>query len=142
MDDGGIERSMDSKRFRLGRTLYVSKEKVTFPVWMKTGEDDILEEEVTANVIESSEVAFLCGEETLSDFRTTLYFGRRKLRFEREEKEVPLIRERHLLVKLESVRGQEGKPAYKKTRGLAGHVKNSEPNTSTRSPLPGHMTSR
>ena len=86
----------------------MSKEKVTFPVWMKTDEDDILEEEVTANVIDSNEVAFLCGEETLSDWRTTLYFGRRKLRFERKEKEVPLIRDKHLLVKLESMRGQEG----------------------------------
>ena len=30
MEDGVMERSADSKRFRLGRTVYESKEKVTF----------------------------------------------------------------------------------------------------------------
>ena len=51
---------------------------------------------------------------------------------------MPIIRERHLLVKLESERGQEGKPACKKTCGLATHVKRDLwPKTTKRFPLPG-----
>ena len=46
-------------------------------------------------------MTFLCGEETLVEWKTTLYFGRRKLGFEEEKKEVPLIKESNLLVKLE-----------------------------------------
>ena len=84
MEDEGVERSEDSKRFRLGKTLYVSKEKVKFPILMKTDKDGIIKEETTANVIDSDEVTFLCGEETLVEWKTTLYFGRRKLGFKEE----------------------------------------------------------
>ena len=70
---------------------------------MKTDGDDFIKKEVTANVIESDEVTFLCGEETLMNLRTTLDFGERKLGFKEHEKEVQLIKGSHLLVKLELV---------------------------------------
>ena len=101
MDDEGIERSEDNKRFRLSKTLYVSKEKVKFPILMKTDKDGLIKEEITVNIIDSDEVTFLCGEEMLVEWRMTLYFRRRKLGFEENKKEVPLIKESHLLVKLE-----------------------------------------
>ena len=87
-----MEISGDNQIFRLGKTLYISVEKVKFPVVMKMDGDDFVKREVTANVIESDEVTFLCGEETLMDWRTTLDFGERKLGFKETKKEVQLIK--------------------------------------------------
>ena len=103
VDDEEVERSGSNRRFRLGKTLYISVEKVKFPVMMKTDGDDLVKWEVTADVIESDEVTFLCGEETLMNWRTTLDFRERKLGFKEIKKEVQLIKESHMLVKLELV---------------------------------------
>merc|ERR1712237_35299 len=65
--DERIKQESNSRRFRLGKTLYISTKKVTFPIVMKTDDNDLLKRDVTANVIESNEVNFLCGEETLKD---------------------------------------------------------------------------
>ena len=135
MDDEGIERSRYNKIFRLGKALYVCKEKVKFPILMKTDKDGIMKEKTIANLIDSDEVTFLCGEETLVEWKTTLYFGRRKLEFKEKKKEVPLIKESHLLVKLE-----RGDGLIKNIQGWADLVKNSEPKT-IESPPPGDKSS-
>merc|ERR1711905_20449 len=57
-----VERTSSNQRFRLGKTPYVSSEKVKFPVVMKTNMNDFIKREVIANVIESDEVNFLCGK--------------------------------------------------------------------------------
>ena len=142
IDDAEVERSDDNWRFRLERTLYISKEKVKFPVLMKTDGDSFIKKDVTVNVIESDEVTFLCGEETLVDWNTTLYFSKRRLGFDEDEKEVVLIKESHLLVRLEQVGGRKipraeieeeqpqdrGEDLVKNIRGWADLVKNSGPN--------------
>ena len=76
-----ILKSSSNQRFRLGKTPYVSKEKVTFPIVMKTDKNDFIKREVTANLIESDEVNFLCGEETLVNWKTIINFEDRKLGF-------------------------------------------------------------
>merc|ERR1712105_420849 len=58
-----IRQASSNRRFRLGKTPYVSTQKVTFPIVMKTDDNDLIKRDVTANVIESDEVNFLCGEE-------------------------------------------------------------------------------
>ena len=87
----------------MGKTPYISTEKVTFPVVIKTDDNDFMKRSVTANVIQSNEVNFLCGEETLVDWRTVLDFEERKLGFKEQKKRVDLIKRSHLVVKLELV---------------------------------------
>merc|ERR1712237_112131 len=85
VDSEEMTKSSSNRRFRLGKTPYISTEKVT------------------ANVINSNEVNFLCGEETLVDWRTVLNFEDRKLGFKEKDKRVDLIKRSHLVVKLELV---------------------------------------
>ena len=58
---------------------------------------------MTVNLIDSEEVTFLCGEETLKGWNTTLDFGEQKLEFKDQEKKVRLMKESHLMAKLELV---------------------------------------
>ena len=81
----------------------MSKEKVCFPVVLKTDKGDLIQREVTANIIESEEVTFLCGEQTLMEWNTVLDFAEQKLGFKEQEKNVVLIKGSHLLAKLELV---------------------------------------
>ena len=87
----------------MGKTPYVSTEKVKFPVVMKTDQDDFIKREVTANVIESDKVNFLCGKATLKEWKKVLDFEESKLGFKEKNKEVDLIKGSHMLVKLELV---------------------------------------
>ena len=99
--DERIRKASSNRRFRLGKTPYISKEKVTFPVVMKADDDDQIKQEVTAHVIESDEVNFLCGEETLQKWRTVLDFEDKKIRFKGIEKRVKIDKQGHLVVKLQ-----------------------------------------
>merc|ERR1712030_82969 len=101
VDNEEITKSSSNRRFRLGKTPYISTEKVTFPVVIKTDDNDFMKRSVTANVIQSNEVNCLCGEETLVDWRTVLDFEDRKLGFKEQKKRVDLIKRSHLVVKLE-----------------------------------------
>ena len=103
VDNEEVKRESSCRRFRLGKTLYISEEKIQFPVVMKTDKKDLIKKEVTANIIDSDEVTFLCGEETLMKWNTTLDFAERKLGFKENNKAVELIKRSHLLVKLELV---------------------------------------
>ena len=103
VDNEEVKKSSSNRRFRLGKTLYVSTEKVKFPIVMKTDRNDFIKREVTANVIESDEVTFLCGEETLMEWKTVLDFGERKVGFKEQKKDIKLIKGSHLLAKLELV---------------------------------------
>ena len=42
VDDEEVEKSSSNRRFRLGKTLYISVEKVKFPVVMKTDGDNFI----------------------------------------------------------------------------------------------------
>merc|ERR1712237_283242 len=104
VDNEEIVKSSSNRRFRLGKTPYISTEKVTFPVVMKTDDNDFMKRNMTANLIQSDEVNFLCGEETLRDWRTVLDFEERKLGFKDPQfQKVDLIKKSHLVVKLELV---------------------------------------
>ena len=70
---------------------------------MKTDKNDFIRREVTANIIDSDEVTFLCGEETLVNWNTVIDFAARKLGFKDNSKDIDLIKGSHLLAKLELV---------------------------------------
>ena len=83
-----------------------------FLVVIKTDKDDLIKREITAKVIDSKEVNFLCGKETLKEWKTVLDFEDSKLGFKgkkegpepyEKDKEINLIKGSHLLVKLELV---------------------------------------
>ena len=61
VDEEDIERQSCVRRFRLGKTLYMSYMEVTFQVVMKT---DCVKRDIVSNVIDSEEVNFLCGRKT------------------------------------------------------------------------------
>ena len=103
VDNEEVKKSSSHQRFILGKTLYVSGEKVQFPIVMKMDKNYLIKREVIANVIDSDEVTFLCGEETLMDWKTILDFAERKLGLKENDKEVELIKGSHLLAKLELV---------------------------------------
>merc|ERR1712030_10354 len=67
VDHEDIVKGSSNRRFRLGKTPYTSPEKVIFPVVIKTDDNDFMKRIVIANVIDSNEVNFLCGAETLVD---------------------------------------------------------------------------
>ena len=131
LDENDVKRMRDDQSFKLGRTTYRSMEMVRFPVRVRTDLGGLKDLEVTANIINSDEVNFLCGENTLMDRSAMIYFGKMKLKFEDRNK-VALIKGTHLAIKMEPVRRrQEGKPALTKNHGRAGHVKILGPKTFT-----------
>ena len=100
MKDENVIKDSSNRRFRLGRTPYISTKKVTFPIIMKTDDDAHMKREVTAHVIESDEVDFLCGEETLQGWRAVLDFEEKKIRFKGIERMVKVEKQSHLVIKL------------------------------------------
>ena len=64
LNEDDIRRMRDDRKFKLGRMTYRSMEVVTFPVRMRTVLGGLKEMKVTANVIDSDEVNFLCGDNT------------------------------------------------------------------------------
>ena len=61
VDEEEIKKTESFRRFRLGKTLYLSREKVTFPIILKTDKGDSIKRIVTVDLIDSEEVTFLCG---------------------------------------------------------------------------------
>ena len=61
-----------------------SREKVTFPIILKTDKGDSIKRIVTVDLLDSEEVTFLCGEETLKKWDTMLDFGEQKLTFKNQ----------------------------------------------------------
>ena len=79
IDEEEVKKDKSYWRFRLGKTLYLSREKLCFSVVLKTDKGDLIKREVTANIIESEEVTFLCGEQTLMEWKMVLDFAEQKL---------------------------------------------------------------
>ena len=69
MDKEDVKRKDCTRRFRMGKTLYLSKTGVTFPIIMKTENDDYVKKSVTANVINADEVTFYVVEKQQKDGR-------------------------------------------------------------------------
>ena len=46
-----MKRKNGAKRFKMGKTVYLSKTEVTFPIIMTTENDDYVKKSVMANVI-------------------------------------------------------------------------------------------
>ena len=53
----------------MGKTMYLIEIKVTFSIVMKTEDNDYRKKSVTANVIDSDEVNFLCGKKTTKGWK-------------------------------------------------------------------------
>ena len=94
-----------ARRFRLGKTLYVSNNEVRFPIILKTDKNDYIKREIEANIIDSDEVTFLCGKKTLKELKTTLDFSEDRLEFKEKGKSVNLKMSEggHMIAKLEIV---------------------------------------
>ena len=105
VDDNEMNYKNCVRRFRLGKTLYISTSEVTFPIVMKVEGNDYVRREITANIIDSDEVTFLCGQKTLTDWKTALYFAEQKLKFTEKGKSTGLNLSEggHMLVNLERV---------------------------------------
>ena len=62
------------RRFRMGKNVYVSTKEVRFPIVVKVEGDDYIKREVTANIIEKEEELFLCGRQTLTEWKIAVFF--------------------------------------------------------------------
>ena len=71
--------------------------------WFETDKGVLIKREVTANIIESEEVTFMCGEQTLMEWMTVLDFAEQKLGFKQQDKSAVLVKGSHLLARLELV---------------------------------------
>ena len=60
-----IKRENCARRFRMGLTVYLSDTRVTFPIVMKTEDKDYVKRNLVANLINSDEVNFLGGKQTI-----------------------------------------------------------------------------
>ena len=103
MSGEDVKKKGCARRFRMGKTVYLSKEEVTFLIVMKTNEDDFLKREVVASIINSDEVNFLCGKETLKNWKIMVDMEENKLEFKQQQKSVDLMDSDgvHHLAKLE-----------------------------------------
>ena len=107
MDEKQIESVADDKTsFEMGTDVYQSKEKVKFPVQVRTEKGELVERQVSANVIKLRGVSFLCGEETLVDCRAKVHFGRRRMMFGECNDGVELLRGSHLGMRLEMLENE------------------------------------
>ena len=72
---------------------------------MKVEKEDYIKQIVTANIIDSEEVNFLCSQKTLSKWKTALYFSKQRLKFTEKDKSIKLdlLNGGHMLVNLEKV---------------------------------------
>ena len=72
---------------------------------MKMDKGDFVKREVVTSVIHSEEVNFLCGRETMKEWKTKVDFEDDKMEFKEQEKNVDLADSEggHHLVKLELV---------------------------------------
>ena len=72
---------------------------------MKTDKGDFVKREVVASVIDSEKVNFLCGKETITDWKTKVDFEDSKMEFKYQEKNENLADSEggHHLVMLELV---------------------------------------
>ena len=93
------------QRFKLGKTLYISTKEVVFPIVVKVEEDDFIQEEIMANVIDHEKIMFLCGKKTFMKWRTALDFEKEKLKFNDSGKSTKLMLSKggHMLINLERV---------------------------------------
>ena len=90
VDEENVKRKDCAKRFRIGKTVYLSKTEVTFPIVMKTENDDYVKKSVMANVIISDEVNFLSGRETTKGWKIKVDIEEDKLEFKEQGKIVKL----------------------------------------------------
>ena len=67
------------------KAVYFSKIEVTFPIVMKTTNDNYIKKNVTGNIIDSNEVNFLCGKETTKWWKIKVYMEEDKLEFKEQE---------------------------------------------------------
>ena len=67
--------------------------------------NDFIKKGITTNIIDSEEVSFLCGQKTLTDWKTVLYFAEQKLNFTETGKRTSLNLSEggHMLINLETV---------------------------------------
>ena len=72
IDSEEFQISSSNKRFRLGNTPYISTEKVKFLVFMNMDKDYLIKRGVSAHMIDSNDVNFLCGKDTMKEWKTVL----------------------------------------------------------------------
>ena len=56
INEDDIKRKKCARRFRMGKTVYLSEEEVVFPVVMKTDKGDFMKREVVASRLGSGEL--------------------------------------------------------------------------------------
>ena len=69
-----------------GKTVYLSDTEITFPIVMKTEDKDYVKRNLVANLINSDEVNFLGGKQTIKGQKTKVDVEEDKLEFRDQDK--------------------------------------------------------
>ena len=86
VDKEDVKRKDFTRRFQMEKTVYLSKTEVTFPIIMKTENDDYVKKSIMANIINSDKVNFLCGRETTKGWKMKVDMEEDKLEFKEQGK--------------------------------------------------------
>ena len=76
-----VKKKACARKFRMGKTVYLSDTEVTFPVVLKTEDRDYVRRNVTGSVINAYEINFLCRKETTKGWKTKVDLEDDKLEF-------------------------------------------------------------
>ena len=67
------------RRFRMGKNVYMSRKEIRFQIVIRVENDDYIKREMTANIIENEEELFLCGRQTLTEWKIAVFFENNRL---------------------------------------------------------------
>lgn len=65
VDESERERKSCCRRFRMGKTTYISEVEIRFPIVLKTDEGEYLKRKLTTYIIDTERVNFLLGRESI-----------------------------------------------------------------------------
>lgn len=104
VNDNEVTKRSCLRRFRLGKMLFVSRVEVTLPIVITMENNDYIKRKMTANIIDSDKITFLC-KKTLTSQKTELSFHDNKLKFTEIGKSTQLNQSEggHMTMNLENV---------------------------------------
>ena len=110
-----VKKKACARKFRMGKTVYLSDTEITFPIVLKTDDRDYVKRNVRVSLINADEINFLCGKKTKNGWKTKDDLEDDKWEFKGYNKVIELTESDggHQLAKLETAsRGDDNEAVY------------------------------
>ena len=72
----------------MGENIYLSNRGITFPVRMKTENDDYIRRMITVSIVDREDELFLCGLKTLIEWKAAVFYEKSEMMFDETKKRV------------------------------------------------------